>query len=203
MNPTLSNSSFGSYFTTKNLTYVIRAIAFLLPLIAYIDPSTLKDMGQVALYALLVVAFTGPITTLWRNGLTKFLFDIRPDLGILMGMAAVTHGIGIMIQSSKLGYLELMFANPWVDIGFFAMILTIPMLLSSNLKIKALLGAWWFRIHKLIYAVVILGVIHGYAMESQGAGPAFYIKTTLILGAYLTLFILAKRARAKMVAGKV
>lgn len=51
--------------------------------------------------------------------------------------------------------------RPFITVGFAAMVLMLPLAATStNAMIKRLGGRRWTRLHKSIYAIAILGVVH-------------------------------------------
>ena len=57
--------------------------------------------------------------------------------------------------------------RPFITVGFAAFMLLIPLALTSfNKAIKWLGGKRWQRLHKLIYLIVPLGVLHFFWMKA-------------------------------------
>lgn len=90
--------------------------------------------------------------------------SLRKELGILMGTLAVVHAISyIHIDPSMLttrgfwitGNLPSAYA-----FGYVAYILTIPLLLTSNLWAMKKLGKHWKTLHRTVYIIIILAVLH-------------------------------------------
>jgi sulfoxide reductase heme-binding subunit YedZ len=72
--------------------------------------------------------------------------------------------------------------------GFFALLLTIPLLLTSNLWAMKKLGKNWKKLHRATYGVAILTVVHivliGWSKDHAEIGPvlilvAYFIGKTL------------------------
>lgn len=94
---------------------------------------------------------------------------LRKELGILMGMLALVHGLRYIIPYPEYifsrdfwifeGYLS---AYAW---GFFALILTFPLLITSNTYAIKKLGRHWKTLHKLVYIIVIFTVVHVVALK--------------------------------------
>lgn len=84
-----------------------------------------------------------------------------------MASAALAHGVGIlsnkMLQDmlSSATSKEMFTDYLPLTLGILAMWLTVPLLITSNAYLKEKMGAWWFRMHKLAYAIFILGALHG------------------------------------------
>ncbi len=73
----------------------------------------------------------------------------------------------------------------FIQIGYFAFILFLPLVFSSNLKAKTILGGLWSSLHKMIYLIVALSLIHYYqVIKADFIYMYFYL--------LLSLFVLVK-----------
>jgi sulfoxide reductase heme-binding subunit YedZ len=52
------------------------------------------------------------------------------------------------------------YKRPFITVGFSAFVLMIPLALTSTQRSIRWLGKRWQQLHKLIYAIAVLGVIH-------------------------------------------
>ena len=51
--------------------------------------------------------------------------------------------------------------RPFITVGFASFTLLIPLAITSTTAmIKRLGGKWWRRLHRLVYAIAIGGVVH-------------------------------------------
>ena len=50
--------------------------------------------------------------------------------------------------------------HPYVLVGFSALLLTIPLAVTSNRAMIIRLGERWKKLHRLVYPIAILGVLH-------------------------------------------
>ncbi len=77
-------------------------------------------------------------------------------------------------------------AHPYITIGMAAFLLLIPLAITStNAMVRRLGGARWRSLHRLVYVVAVLGVIHfWWAVKKDITEPLIY---ALIFG---TLFLL-------------
>ena len=58
--------------------------------------------------------------------------------------------------------------RPFILVGFSALVLMLPLAATSfNRAIKALGGARWQALHRLVYAVALLGVLHHFWMRAS------------------------------------
>ncbi|MEI6711737.1 MAG: ferric reductase-like transmembrane domain-containing protein [bacterium] len=127
-------------------------------------PHQQRDTGSQAYDVLFVILFLPIAARVIGLSLAQALMPLRKELGILMGVLAWVHSAIYM-----LGYSGFLF-DPyfWWDngfvtylaMGFVALVLITPLLLtSSNLAIK-LLGKKWKLLHRTVYFVAIFTVLH-------------------------------------------
>jgi sulfoxide reductase heme-binding subunit YedZ len=78
--------------------------------------------------------------------------------------------------------------RPFVTLGFAAFVLLIPLAAtSSNAMVKRLGARRWQRLHRLVYAIAILGVLHFWWLVKKDITEpvVFAILLALLLGARL------------------
>ncbi len=127
-------------------------------------PYSTKDSGEKALLVLWLIIWIPIFTRVFGIDLFKTLLPLRKELGILMGTLAFVHGAGYLFQFPEF-ILEKSFwwdqgFFTYLSVGFFALVLSVPLTLtSSNWAIKKL---WknWKRLHRLVYFILIFTVVH-------------------------------------------
>jgi sulfoxide reductase heme-binding subunit YedZ len=84
--------------------------------------------------------------------------------------------------------------RPFITVGFTAWLLLLPLALTSNRWMMRLLKKNWQRLHRLVYAIAILAVLHyWWLVKSDIREPLLY---ALILALLLAVRITgAGRAR--------
>ncbi|WP_120277096.1 protein-methionine-sulfoxide reductase heme-binding subunit MsrQ [Rhizobium sp. AG855] len=89
--------------------------------------------------------------------------------------------------------------RPYIMFGMAGLLMLIPLALTSNQVSIRRLGPTWNKLHKLVYPVLIVAVLH-YALSLKviSAEPAFYITVAVVLLGYRLIRprIMARR-RAK------
>jgi sulfoxide reductase heme-binding subunit YedZ len=92
--------------------------------------------------------------------------------------------------------------RPYLTLGFAAYALMVPLALtSSNAMVRRLGGRNWQRLHRLVYAIAILGVTHFWyhkAAKNDLAEPTIY---ALVLGVLLGVRLLYRTGSAPRTAG--
>ncbi len=74
--------------------------------------------------------------------------------------------------------------RPYITVGFAAFVALIPLAATSTRGMVRRLGRHWVRLHKAIYAIAILGVLHfWWLVKADVREPAIYAAVlTLLLG---------------------
>ncbi len=76
--------------------------------------------------------------------------------------------------------------RPFITIGFTAFVLLIPLAATSTHAMMRRLGRRWQRLHRLVYAIAVLGVVHYLWLVKKD------LTEPLIYGAVLTLLLLMR-----------
>ena len=162
-------------FVLVPLIYIIFSIIFNNDIInpfSYLISST----GFIALTFLLVILFI-PIFSYINN-----FFDRK-----ILGLSAFTYTfihlcLYILDNSTSLNYLVNDISNIlYIQVGYIAFLLFLPLVFSSTIKAKIMLKDNWYKIHRLIYIITLLSFLHYYLI----------IKADFLLfGIYVTATIL-------------
>lgn len=147
----------------KYIGYFLLFLSFLsLGFIFY--PDSVKDSGEYAIMVLWIILWIPIFSRVFGIELAKTILPLRKELGILMGTLAFAHGAGFMIAYPSMvidpsfwwssGFLS------YAAFGFSALILTIPLALTSSSWAMVTLGKNWKRLHRLVYVTIILTVVH-------------------------------------------
>ncbi len=121
----------------------------------------LRTTGVLTLTFLLVTLSVTPLRKYFGwNNLIKF----RRMLGLYAFFYGFLHLVTYSIFDKSLSLPAIVadvWQRPFIAIGMLAFTLLIPLAVTStNGMIKRLGGKNWARLHKLIYLIAILGVIH-------------------------------------------
>ena len=77
--------------------------------------------------------------------------------------------------------------RPYITFGFLAFILLIPLALTSNRWAQRKLGRRWSHLHRLIYAIAVLAILHYWWHK---AGKSDYETVSIYLGVIVVLLLL-------------
>jgi sulfoxide reductase heme-binding subunit YedZ len=88
--------------------------------------------------------------------------------------------------------------RPFITVGFASFVLLIPLAVTSTTAmIKRLGGKWWQRLHRLVYATAIGGVVHYlWLVKADIREPLIYGSILGILLAYRLWDIYGRRLLA-------
>jgi sulfoxide reductase heme-binding subunit YedZ len=90
--------------------------------------------------------------------------------------------------------------RPYITVGFTAWLLLIPLALTSTNAMMRRMGRNWQRLHKLVYLIGLLGVLHFlWLVKADHREPAIYLGVLIVL-MLLRLPKLARRQRQVMTA---
>lgn len=145
-----------------------------------------RRIGLTALQLVLVGLAVTPLRRHAGVNLIKF----RRAIGVTaFFMVAVHLSVWLFLD---VGQLDRMWADivkrPYITIGMVGFALMLPLAVTSNNYAVRKLGPTWRRLHKLTYAVAILGGVH-FVMLAKG----FQIEPVLYLAGIVVLLSLRAR----------
>ncbi|MFA5170741.1 MAG: protein-methionine-sulfoxide reductase heme-binding subunit MsrQ [Sulfuriferula sp.] len=139
-------------------------------------------------WTLVGLMLTLTVTPLRKMTGWNSLLRIRRMLGLFSFFYASLHFITYiwLDQFFDLGaIIHDVYKRPFITVGFSAFILLIPLALtSSNAMIRRLGAKRWQQLHKLVYLIAILGVLHYvWLVKKDLTQPLIYAAVlTLLLG---------------------
>ncbi|NML73902.1 protein-methionine-sulfoxide reductase heme-binding subunit MsrQ [Rhizobium sp. S-51] len=141
----------------------------------------------LGLWALRFLCLGLAVTPL-RDLLGINLISYRRALGLLAFYYVLAHFTvyltldrGLII-SSILGDIA---KRPYIMLGMAGLLMLIPLAATSNRWSIRRLGQNWNRLHKLVYAIAAVAVLHyALSLKAVTAEPAFYIAVVTVLLAY-------------------
>lgn len=116
--------------------------------------------GEWALRILLITLAISPLRRIFR---LHGLIHIRRMLGLFSFFYAATHFLVYLIldQWFELSFIiEDIKERPYITVGFAAFVLLIPLAVTSSDAMQRALQSTWVNLHKLIYVISILGILH-------------------------------------------
>lgn len=150
-------------------------------------------LGQWGLRFLIITLAITPLRD-WFSA--PWLVQLRRMLGLYAFFYVLLHFLTWLILDQGLywpGILADIAKRPFITIGFAALVLLIPLAVTSTNGMMRRLGKRWKTLHRLIYPIVVLGVWHYYWQVKAD------VREPLIYAALAAVFLgwrLWKRRRA-------
>jgi sulfoxide reductase heme-binding subunit YedZ len=113
------------------------------------------------------------------------LLGFRRMLGLFAFFYVSMHFLFYLLVDQSLDWrvlLEDIAKRPFITVGFTALLLLIPLAVTSTKRAMRRLGRRWQRLHRLIYPAAILGCTHFYWQVKADIGePLVYILVLAVL----------------------
>jgi sulfoxide reductase heme-binding subunit YedZ len=123
--------------------------------------TALNQLGLLALVFLVACLACTPLKLVLDQG---WPIRVRKTLGNLAFFAALAHFLLYVVVDQELALGRLVadvLKRPFIAVGFIAFVLLIPLALTSTKGAVGRLGfARWKRIHRMVYVIAILAVVH-------------------------------------------
>lgn len=124
--------------------------------IEFIERST----GYWTLFFLLITLSLTPVRLITK---TVWPIQLRRMLGLYMFFYAVLHMLAYLLLDYQFDWLEIqkdILKHPYVLVGLLAFILALPLAITSTNGAIKKLGKRWKTLHRLVYLIAVLGVVH-------------------------------------------
>lgn len=143
------------------------------------------EFGKTALDFLLLTLLVTPVKNL--AGLPHVV-RLRRMLGLFAFFYVVLHFTVYLVLDLELNFRTL-FADiakrPYITLGFAALLLLIPLAVTSTNRMMRRLGRRWQKLHRLIYGIAVLGVWHFYwQVKRDVREPLIYAAIVAVLLGY-------------------
>ena len=133
---------------------------------------------RLGLWALRLLMVTLAITPLRQLLGQPVLIRFRRMLGLYAFFYATLHFTAYLVLDLR-GYWTQIFEEiaerPYITVGFTAWLLLIPLAATSTQAAIRRLGRNWGRLHRLVYVIAVLAVLHfWWLVKSDVREPALY-----------------------------
>lgn len=160
---------------------------------------------RLGLWALRFLLVTLAITPLRQATGQAVLLRFRRMMGLYAFVYASLHLLAYLVLDLR-GYWTQVFEEivkrPYITVGFLAWLMLVPLAVTSTRSAMRRLGRHWGRLHKAIYAIAVLAILHfWWVVKSDIREPMLY---ALVLAALLGWRLgrrLLLNARRKAAAG--
>jgi sulfoxide reductase heme-binding subunit YedZ len=147
--------------------------------------------GKTALNFLMLTLLVTPLKNL--AGLPHLL-RLRRMLGLFTFFYVVLHFTVYVVLDQEINLRSVLAdvaKRPYITIGFAALLMLIPLAITSTNRMMRRLGRRWQKLHRLIYVIAVLGVWHYYWQVKRD------VREPLIYAAILTLLLGYRYVRAR------
>jgi sulfoxide reductase heme-binding subunit YedZ len=176
---------------------VLIFLASLLPLALLVAGALRGDLGAApiervihrtgwwALAFLLITLAVTPARALSRQ---PWLGRYRRMLGLFAFFYATLHLLSYLVLDQYFAWADMLadvLKRPYITLGFSAFLLLIPLAATStDGMIRRLGGLNWRRLHRLVYPIAVLGVVHFWWLVKKDIREpaAFAAALTILLG---------------------
>jgi len=184
----------------KTIAFVIKPILFtvcLVPFIALVIGAVNNTLGtnpvetmthETGEWTLRFLLLTLMITPLRRLSGKSWVIKLRRMLGLYAFFYACLHFITYIWFDQYFDWMEIVRdipKRPFITVGFTAFVLLIPLAVTSNNKMMRRLKKNWVKLHKLVYVIAVLGVLHFlWLVKADTLEPLIYASILLLLLGY-------------------
>ncbi len=166
-----------------------------------------RATGDWTLYFLCI---TLAITPLRRLSGWQWLLKLRRMLGLFVFFYACLHFLCFLWFDHFFDLAEMgkdVLKRPFITVGFAAFVLLLPLAATSNDAMVRRLGRHWARLHRLVYLIAVLAILHFWwlrAGKNNFAEPLLFgAIVALLLGVRLAFRWQAARAAARSLAVEI
>ena len=129
-----------------------------------LGPEPVKEITHVTgQWTLRFIIITLAMTPLQKITKLNFWISYRRMFGLFVFFYASTHlmtyvGLDYRFDLSSIG--DDIIKKKFIFVGFLAWILLVPLALTSSKRMIRILRDKWKKLHKLIYIISLLGIVH-------------------------------------------
>ncbi len=166
---------------TARQVSVVKALVFVLGLIPVAKMAYLTFTGQLVEplehitrgtgdWTLYFLCITLAVTPLRKLSGLNWLLKLRREVGLFSFFYAFLHFMTFLWFDHFFDFAEMwkdVVKRPFITVGFIAFVLLIPLAATStNAMIRKLGGKRWQWLHRLIYIIAPLGILHFWWMKA-------------------------------------
>ena len=174
----------------KPIIFLLSSIPFIIIIskifLNQLGPEPIKEITHhTGEWTLLFLVFTLSMTPLKRLTNLNIWISVRRILGLFAFFYASLHMltyIGLDYQFDLSAISKDIFTKKFIFVGFTAWLLMVPLAITSSKKMMGILKKNWKKLHRLIYLISILGVIHFlWLVKKDLTEPLIYLLIIVIL----------------------
>ena len=154
-------------------------------------------------WTLFLLMTTLAVTPLRRWSGANWLLRLRRMLGLFAFFYASVHFMTFVWFDHWFDVAEILndvVKRPFVTVGFAAYLLLLPLAATSTNRMVRRLGRNWQRLHRLIYVIATLGVVHFWWLVKRDVTEPLLFALVLAVLLGVRLFRRAREARPSALA---
>ena len=176
--------------SNKQISYGIKPVLFLvclIPLLILVLGAINDDLGtnpvetlthETGQWALRFLLIGLAVTPLRRLLKITWLIKLRRMLSLFAFFYASLHFITYLWLDQFFDWYEIIIdipKRPFITIGFVSLLLLLPLVLTSTNAMQRRLGKKWLTLHKLVYVIPVLVLIHFvWSLKADYSEPLSY-----------------------------
>jgi sulfoxide reductase heme-binding subunit YedZ len=158
----------------------------------------LHSMGKTSLNLLWITLAITPLRKLTKQ---NWLIRFRRLLGLFSFFYLILHMLTYAALDRRFDWDSLLVdvtERPYITAGMLALVLMIPLAVTSTKGWQRRLGRRWTKLHRLVYVIAVLGAVHlWWQTKADMSEPALY---AAMLAALLGYRLIDYRARTRRAA---
>jgi len=139
-------------------------------------------LGEWGLRFLVITLAITPLRD-WFNA--PWLILLRRMLGLFAFAYVLTHFLTWLILDQELfwpGIIDDISRRPFITVGFLALLMLIPLAITSTNGMMRRLGKRWKTLHRLVYVITLFGIWHfWWQVKADFREPLVYLSITVVL----------------------
>ncbi len=160
----------------------------------------LHTLGKTGLNLLLL---TLTITPLRRLTGLNWLVTLRRTLGLSVFGYILLHAVTYVVLDQGLAWSSLLVdvtRRPYITVGVTALLLLVPLAVTSTNAMQRRLGKRWVKLHRSVYVSAILGVVHFFwQVKVTTPEPLIYTFILIVLLGFRAMNWLMRQRRTPAV----
>ena len=174
----------------KSVIFLLSSIPFIIIIYKIffnkLGPEPIKEITlHTGEWTLLFLVFTLSMTPLKRLTNLNIWISIRRMLGLFAFFYGSLHMltyVGLDYQFDLSAISKDILTKKFIFVGFAAWLLMAPLAITSSKKMMGILKKNWIKLHRLIYLISILGVIHFlWLVKKDLREPLVYLLIIIVL----------------------
>jgi sulfoxide reductase heme-binding subunit YedZ len=154
----------------------------------HLGPNPVEDIqDEMGIWTLRLFMATLAVTPLRHITGKVWLIRFRRMLGLFAFTYCALHFLNYLVLDQTLNFPEIIediIKRPFITVGFVALLLMIPLAITSTNGWRRRLGPEWTQLHRLTYGIGVLGCWHFYwQVKKDLTEPLIYVAIlTMLLG---------------------